>query len=168
MQRLPVAPGWLLPAAACSALPLAAHLSVVPMGPSLPSCTPSSFLTSSQTCRGPAGGAQERDILLLHPGNMHVAREQHLVYVSLPKLAAGCPFVYLCFSALGARLPALARRHGCCCSVCDELKLCYQFKQALSEATESPGRSQKKNKARKTCTAPNSRPHSEALLASRG
>ena len=44
----------------------AAHLSVVPSGPTLPVCTPSSFLTSSQTCRGEGRGVRGPKVVAAH------------------------------------------------------------------------------------------------------
>jgi hypothetical protein len=52
---------------------------VVPSGPTLPVCTPSSFLTSSQTCRGEGRGVRGPKVVAAHNafwGGMRPLRDQ--------------------------------------------------------------------------------------------
>ena len=62
--------------------PAAAHLSVVPSGPTLPVCTPSSFLTSSQTCGGAGGRGEGCEAVAAHNAfwdGMRPLRDLHLL-----------------------------------------------------------------------------------------
>lgn len=105
-------------------------MSVVPSGPTLPSCTPSALRTSSQTCMAPGGArhqpGQAEAGMCSHaapaggaaagaPPARHLRRPQlppHLVNVPGAEDFAHAPLVQLGLAPLAVRLLALAGRHG--------------------------------------------------------